>query len=431
MKTFYAKPQAGGSSEGKGFVSMRRRFSEPPQLLNVDSKAISEDDWRSTGIVCTLGPAVEKVEMLEALLKAGMDVARFNFSHGTHPYHKKMMDNVRKAASNLNRMVTIALDTKGPEIRTGTFTNGEETLVKGQKVVVTVDPAFKSAGTIGKFWVTYEDLPKSVSPGSVIFIDDGLLSLEVLEVKGSDVTCEVKNGGQISNRKGVNLPGAKVTLPALSEKDIADIKFGVEQKVDIIFASFIRKRSDVEGIRKLIPKSCSIISKIENQEGCDNFEDILAVSDGIMVARGDLGIEIDATKVFVQQKRMIKACRSAGKPCIVATQMLQSMVDNPRPTRAEVSDVANAVLDGADCVMLSGEVAKGKYPLKAVEQMSATCQMAEAHLALPPVTNKLYVFYFYFLFFRPCENARSRNRLVLCGFFGFWTQAIVRFLGFF
>jgi len=323
--------------------------------------------------------------MLEKLLDAGMDVARFNFSHGTYDYHSKLMDNVRQAAKNKKRSITIALDTKGPEIRTGTFPKGETELKKGANITVTVNDKFKAAGDSSKFWVTYSDLPKSVSKGSLIYIDDGLICLEVNEVKGDNVNCTVKNGGMIDNRKGVNLPNAKVTLPALSEKDINDIKFGVRQNVDMIFASFIRKKEDVIGIRKLLPESVHIISKIENQEGCDNFEEILEVSDGIMVARGDLGIEIDATRVFVEQKRMIRLCRRAGKPVIVATQMLQSMVSNPRPTRAEVSDVANAVLDGADCVMLSGETAKGKYPIQAVEQMSKTCRMAEDNLNLPPL----------------------------------------------
>eukprot|EP00468_Gymnochlora_sp_CCMP2014_P008133 CAMPEP_0167756834 /NCGR_PEP_ID=MMETSP0110_2-20121227/9599_1 /TAXON_ID=629695 /ORGANISM="Gymnochlora sp., Strain CCMP2014" /LENGTH=473 /DNA_ID=CAMNT_0007642975 /DNA_START=101 /DNA_END=1522 /DNA_ORIENTATION=- len=346
--------------------------------------------WRSAGIVCTLGPGSDKVDMMQKLIEAGLDVARFNFSHGSHEYHGKLMDNVRKAAVNAGKMVALALDTKGPEIRTGKFVKDEYELKKGSKVIVTVDEKFKDAGTDEKFWVTYSDLPNSVAVGSTIFIDDGLLALKVFKKTDMDVHCVIENGGLISNRKGVNLPGAKVTLPALSAKDKADIAFGVEKKVDMIFASFIRKKEDVLQIKKLIPKSVLVISKIENQEGCDNFEDILSVSDGIMVARGDLGIEIDATKVFVQQKRMIRLCRRAAKPVIVATQMLQSMVTNPRPTRAEVSDVANAILDGADCVMLSGETAKGKYPVEAVQQMAKTCQIAEDNLALPPVKQESY-----------------------------------------
>jgi len=347
-----------------------------------------KDAWRSTGIVCTLGPGSDNVEIMGKLMTAGLDVARFNFSHGSHEYHGKLMNRLRTAAKNQGRFVALALDTKGPEIRTGTFPEEEVKLVKDAKVVLTPDDAFQHKGTAEKFWVTYKEISKSLKPGMTVFIDDGLLALTVEEVKGGDIHCKVKEGGVVSNRKGVNLPGAVVTLPALSEKDINDIKFGVEMKVDMIFASFIRKAEDVLSIKKLIPKTVMVISKIENQEGCDNFEDILRESDGIMVARGDLGIEIDATKVFVQQKRMIRLCRAAGKPVIVATQMLQSMVSNPRPTRAEVSDVANAVLDGADCVMLSGETAKGMYPVQAVVQMSQTCKVAEANLSLPPIVTE-------------------------------------------
>jgi len=266
----------------------------------------------------------------------------------------------------------LMLRIRDPPVHTvGTFPEEEVKLVKDAKVVLTPDDAFQHKGTAEKFWVTYKEISKSLKPGMTVFIDDGLLALTVEEVKGGDIHCKVKEGGVVSNRKGVNLPGAVVTLPALSEKDINDIKFGVEMKVDMIFASFIRKAEDVLSIKKLIPKTVMVISKIENQEGCDNFEDILRESDGIMVARGDLGIEIDATKVFVQQKRMIRLCRAAGKPVIVATQMLQSMVSNPRPTRAEVSDVANAVLDGADCVMLSGETAKGMYPVSTHNEFAA------------------------------------------------------------
>mmetsp|Transcript_1515 Transcript_1515/g.2096 ORF Transcript_1515/g.2096 Transcript_1515/m.2096 type:complete len:523 (-) Transcript_1515:26-1594(-) len=397
MKSGVPKPVARTTSTiKKGPISphVRRyssfQFKEGKEDDEVDFTPDSrlDEDWRSTGIVCTLGPGSDSIEVMESLLEAGLDVARFNFSHGSHEYHKKLMENVRQAAKNCNKLVAIALDTKGPEIRTGTFPAGDLILKTGSKVTITTDPAFEHKGTEDKFWVTYKDLTKSVKPGMTIFIDDGLLSLTVESVSETEVMCEVKEGGEISNRKGVNLPGAVVTLPALSEKDIGDIKFGVEMKVDMIFASFIRKAEDVESIRKLIPKSILIISKIENQEGCDNFEKILGVSDGIMVARGDLGIEIDPTTVFVQQKRMIRMCRQAGKPVIVATQMLQSMVTNPRPTRAEVSDVANAVLDGADCVMLSGETAKGKYPRQAVEAMGKTCQVAEQNLNLAPIVSE-------------------------------------------
>eukprot|EP00466_Bigelowiella_natans_P016965 jgi/Bigna1/142509/aug1.70_g17217 len=351
--------------------------------------------WRSTGIVCTLGPGSEEVSLMEKLIEVvfanvavlcGMlseYIQNCNTSRKpdddrpdsmwhdsislterklwqhflyekkkkggepSHEYHKAMMKKVRKAAENMGRE-----------------------LKKGSKVTITTDDAFQHKGSAEKFWVTYKDIGDSLEKGMTVFIDDGLLSLTVEAIEGKDVHCIISNGGIISNRKGVNLPGAKISLPALSEKDKKDIAFGVKEEVDMIFASFIRKAEDVLAIKKLLPKSIIVISKIENQEGCDNFDAILEASDGIMVARGDLGIEIDATKVFVQQKRMIRKCRLAGKPVIVATQMLQSMVDHPRPTRAEVSDVANAVLDGADCVMLSGETAKGKYPIQAVVHMS-------------------------------------------------------------
>jgi len=312
-------------------------------------------------------------------MEKGLDVVRMNFSHGSHEYHQTVIDNARKAARKVNKVVALALDTKGPEIRTGNFVNGEEVILQsGAKVRVSVNPEHKEIGSVECFYVDYTKLPQTIDVGGIIYIDDGLVSLEVAELGEDYVDCVVQNSGPISNHKGVNLPNVNVQLPALSAKDKSDIAFGVKNNVDMVFASFIRKAEDVLEVREALgdPK-IQIISKIENHEGVRNFDSILEVTDGVMVARGDLGIEIDAEKVFLAQKMMISKCMFAGKPVIVATQMLESMIKNPRPTRAEVSDVANAVLDGADCVMLSGETAKGAYPGNAVSIMGRICREAE------------------------------------------------------
>ena len=336
---------------------------------------------RANRIICTIGPKTQAVEALKDLLKAGMNVARMNFSHGSHEYHQATIENVRKAADELHKHVGIALDTKGPEIRTGLFENGEAHLVAGEEILVTCDKAFEEKGTKQKFYVDYQNLCKAVKAGGRIFIDDGVLNLEILEIiDDKTVKCQIHNNHILTNRKGCNLPKADVDLPAVSEKDRLDLQFGAEQKVDIVFASFIRNAQQVHDVRAALgdrgPKT-QIIAKIENHQGVENIDSIIEAADGIMVARGDLGVEIPAEKVIIAQKLIISKCNAMGKPVICATQMLESMTNNPRPTRAEVSDVANAVLDGADCVMLSGETAKGKYPNEVVQYMSKICLEAQ------------------------------------------------------
>lgn len=326
---------------------------------------------KKTKIVCTIGPASESEEVLKQLMLNGLNVARLNFSHGTHEEHKKRIDTIKKLREELDLPIAIMLDTKGPEIRIKTFKNGEVTLQTGDIFTLTTRDVEGDETIVS---VTYEGLPKDVSKGTRILIDDGLVELEVIEiVNGTDIRCTVLNGGTIKDRKGVNVPNVPINLPAVTEKDIEDIKFGIENDVDFIAASFIRKAEDVLQIRKILEENggedIEIISKIENQQGVDNIDEIIEASDGIMVARGDLGVEIEAEKIPILQKQIIKKCNLAGKPVITATQMLDSMIRNPRPTRAEVTDVANAILDGTDAVMLSGETASGKYPVESVKTM--------------------------------------------------------------
>ncbi|MTI47305.1 pyruvate kinase [Sporosalibacterium faouarense] len=337
---------------------------------------------RKTKIVCTLGPASESEDVLKQLINNGLNVARMNFSHGNHPEHKVRIDLVKKIRKDLNRPIAIMLDTKGPEIRTGDFENGEIHLEEGQEFIITTRDI---SGNQEICNITYKGLPNDIEKGNIILIDDGLIELEVAEViNETDIKCIVQNPGPVKNHKGVNVPGVKINLPAITEKDISDIKFGIENDIDFIAASFIRKPEDVIEIRKILEENdaehVQIISKIENQEGVDNIREIIEVSDGIMVARGDLGVEIPPEDVPLVQKSIIKLCNLVGKPVITATQMLDSMIRNPRPTRAEVTDVANAIIDGTDAIMLSGETAAGRYPEEAVETMSSIAKRIEDSL---------------------------------------------------
>lgn len=335
---------------------------------------------RKAKIICTIGPASESVETLKKLIDAGMNVARLNFSHGSHEEHAARIANIRQACQETGRQVAILLDTKGPEIRTGTLAVDAVELVEGKTIVLTTEEV---AGTEERVSVTYENLPDDVHVGSTILIDDGLIGLTVEEIKGNDIVCRIKNGGTLKSKKGVNVPGVKIKLPGITDKDAADIEFGIRQEVDFIAASFVRKAADILEIREILERNearIDIIAKIENQEGVDNVDEILSVADGLMVARGDLGVEIPAEEVPLVQKQLIKKCNDLGKPVITATQMLDSMQRNPRPTRAEASDVANAIFDGTDAIMLSGETAAGKYPVESVETMNRIALRTEQEL---------------------------------------------------
>lgn len=338
---------------------------------------------RRTSIIGTIGPKTNNPETLVALRKAGLNIVRMNFSHGSYEYHQSVVDNARKSEELYpGRPLAIALDTKGPEIRTGTTTNEVDyPIPPNHEMIFSIDDKYAKACDDKVMYIDYKNITRVIQKGKIIYVDDGVLSFEVLEVV-DEQTLKVKslNAGKICSHKGVNLPGTDVDLPALSEKDKSDLRFGVKNGVHMVFASFIRTAQDVLTIREVLGedgKDVKIIVKIENQQGVNNFDEILKVTDGVMVARGDLGIEIPAPQVFAVQKKLIAKCNLAGKPVICATQMLESMTYNPRPTRAEVSDVGNAVLDGADCVMLSGETAKGNYPINAVTIMAETALIAE------------------------------------------------------
>ncbi|MEQ2455875.1 pyruvate kinase [Flavonifractor hominis] len=333
---------------------------------------------RKTKVICTLGPAVDNEETMRKLILAGMNAARFNFSHGSHEEQLARLTMLKRVRDELGAPVATILDTKGPEIRIKTFANGPVALEKGQSFMLSTDEVVGDATQVS---VTYQNLHAEVGPGCRILVDDGLIELLVEKVEGHNIHCVVENGGPLSNNKSINIPDVNILLPSLTEKDKADLKFAAENDFDFIAASFVRKAQDVEDIRAELHKygadDIRIISKIENREGVNNLDAIIAASDGIMVARGDLGVEIPAHEVPVLQKKMIKATIRQGKPVITATQMLDSMIRNPRPTRAEVSDVANAVFDGTSCVMLSGETASGKYPIEALETMVDTVTAAE------------------------------------------------------
>ncbi|WP_337529020.1 pyruvate kinase [Anaerotignum faecicola] len=334
---------------------------------------------RKTKIVCTLGPATNDVEIMKQLIQNGMDAARINFSHGTYETHAETIAKLKQAREELNAPIPLILDTKGPEIRVKTFKEDKVRLEEDATFTLTTREVEGDGNIVS---VTYADLPKDVHRGSRILIDDGLIELKVEDITETDVVCKVVNGGVVKSRKGVNLPGVEVNLPSLMEKDIEDLKFGVENGFDIVAASFIRSAEDVLKIRRVLEENgggqMHIISKIENQQGVENIDKILEASDGIMVARGDLGVEIPPEEVPLVQKILIAKANRIGKPVITATQMLESMVHSPRPTRAEANDVANAIFDGSDAIMLSGETAAGAYPLEAVATMARIALKAES-----------------------------------------------------
>lgn len=338
---------------------------------------------KKTKIICTMGPASNTAEQMAKLIEAGMNVARFNFSHGSHEEHLERFNNLKAARQATRKLCAILLDTKGPEIRTNDMQDNAIDLVKGATVRISMTEVL---GTKDKFSVTYANLINDVEVGSHILLDDGLVDLLVTEIDhaNQELVTEIQNSGVIKSKKGVNVPNVSINLPGITEKDAADIRFGVREGIDFIAASFVRRASDVMEIREILEQegrpNVKIISKIENQEGVDNIDEILSVSDGIMVARGDLGVEIPTHEVPIVQKYIIKKCNQAGKPVVTATQMLDSMQRNPRPTRAEAGDVANAIFDGTDAVMLSGETAAGDFPEEAVKTMAAICVRTEKEL---------------------------------------------------
>ena len=334
--------------------------------------------FRRTKIVATLGPASEGEEQLNALIEAGVNLFRLNFSHGDHQNKLALIKRIRKVAEEKASNVAILGDLQGPKIRTGLMKGGFMELVTGTEVVVTTSTVEGEGTTIPTI---YENLPTDVKAGDRILLDDGLMDLEVLATEGQDVRCRVITGGKLKDRKGINLPGAKVSAPALTEKDLEDLEFCIEHNVDFIALSFVRRASDVQHLKDLLAArnfAPMIVSKIEKPEAVEAFDEILAVTDAVMVARGDLGVEISPEKVPLIQKMIIQKCNAAGKPVITATQMLESMISNPRPTRAETSDVANAILDGTDAIMLSGETAAGKYPVAAVQVMDHVARDVES-----------------------------------------------------
>lgn len=336
---------------------------------------------KKTKIICTMGPNTSDRELLRALAGNGMDIARFNFSHGDYEEHKARLELLKSVREELGLPIAALLDTKGPEIRTGLLKDDKKvTLAEGQTYTLTTRDIIGD-DRIGH--INYDGLCEDVAAGNRILIDDGLIELEVQEVKGADIVCKVINGGELGMRKGVNVPNVKIKLPALTEKDKADIRFGIEQGFDFIAASFVRTAGAIREIKEILEEEGSaiqVIAKIENAEGIENIDEIIEASDGIMVARGDMGVEIPAEQVPHIQKMIIRKCNLACKPVITATQMLDSMIRNPRPTRAETTDVANAVYDGSDAVMLSGETAMGKYPLEALKMMAHICEATEQYL---------------------------------------------------
>ena len=333
---------------------------------------------RKTKIICTMGPATDNIEVLRAMARAGMNVARFNFSHGSHEEHKQRIDRVKAVREEYNLPIALLLDTKGPEIRTGDMQDGKIFLKKGEQIRLTPRACL---GTPSKISITYPDLYQDVQAGTSILIDDGLIELRVEQTQEQDILCRVLNDGAVSNHKGINVPDVHLSIPYLSDKDKSDIQFGIEQGVDFIAASFVRTADDVQQLRRLLDENggahINIIAKIENQQGVENIDGIVSLADGVMIARGDMGVEIPAEDVPPIQKMLIKKVASAGMQVITATQMLDSMMKNPRPTRAEVTDVANAIYDGTGAIMLSGETAAGLYPVEAVTMMARIAERTE------------------------------------------------------
>lgn len=356
---------------------------------------------KKTKIICTQGPSTEKPGVVDALIANGMNLARFNFSHGDHAEHLGRINMVREAAKKAGKVISLVLDTKGPEMRLGEFKDGKVMLEKGNKFTLTYSD---EPGDEAHVSINHKGLYTEVKPGDTLLLSDGLVALKVDEIKGKDIVTTIQNSGKMSTRKRVAAPGVPLGLPPISEQDAKDIIFGCEQDMDFVAASFIQRPADVLAIRKLIEEHnghMEIIPKIENLEGVKNFDAILEVSDGIMVARGDLGVEVPAEDVPLIQKEIIKKCNKAGKPVIVATQMLESMTTNPRPTRAEVSDVGNAILDGTDAIMLSGETAQGDYPVEAVSMMNTIACRIEAALEYKDLFME-----------RGFEHLKSRTRAV-------------------
>jgi pyruvate kinase len=335
---------------------------------------------RRTKIICTIGPASQSAETIREMIRAGMNVARLNFSHGTYAEHRTRINTLRSVAAQLGHPLGILLDTKGPEIRIGSFSGGAIQLQEDNIFTLTTSPV---EGDGRRVYVNYPELHKEIKPGATVLLDDGLLQLEVVTVVGDEIKCRVVHGGTLRNGKKVNLPDTRVSLPAFSEQDQQDLIFGIRQGIDYIAASFIRNAAGVLAIKRFLEEegaAIPVIAKIENLEGVENIDSILKVADGLMVARGDLGVEIPAEDVPILQKQIIKKCNQAGKLVITATQMLESMVEKSRPTRAEASDVANAIFDGSDAIMLSAETATGKYPVEAVKHMNNIAQRAETAL---------------------------------------------------
>ncbi|TBL81280.1 pyruvate kinase [Paenibacillus thalictri] len=346
---------------------------------------------RKTTIVCTLGPAIRAGSTMTKAIEAGMNIARVNFAHGEMEDHLAAIEEVREAARNLNEQVSILLDIKGPEIRIGKLADDFVELTAGQSFILTTDLVLGDASRVS---VNHPNMPSEVVPGSVVLIDDGMLELRVEQIEGSNIICRVVAGGRLKPRKGVNLPGVHTSLPGVTERDREHIRFGIKHNADYIAMSFVRKAADVLEVRSMLNEggkpNIKIIAKIENQEGLDNLDEIIAAADGIMVARGDLGVEIPVEEVPIAQKQMIRKCNAAGKMVITATHMLESMQSQPRPTRAEAGDVANAVWDGSSAVMLSGETAVGKFPVETIACMSRIVERAETALyrhELPTLQN--------------------------------------------